>query len=409
MRKNHFLFVIIVFSILLLPQESQAYCSTKTTFQTWKRRSSSSSISSISSSAASNTESLPFCLQGAPQFEQWWDTVVTETPRKLEHASFDQDRLRGLRLIRGDSSSSAEKMDDLVVSVPRNLVLHSPLVTKNGNENEMKMDWDTDLAIQLLEEYAKGQEGDIHGYCSLLSRGVPYSPTKPPEPTAPHALRHWSSEQLERISSSKKLLDLHQTQVRNWNAKYDALPKFIQTKFTKENFAWAMEAVHSRSFRGDFGPLVSMGPLPVLLGGFVQIGAIGYGIKSLLESSPYNDTDWIVILCAILAVLPIFILNFAGGGDAVLLPMIDSANHFVDANSSIEYDPFKGRFGLKLGNKCYGKDGQIYISYGKNKSDAELLLNYGFLEGVTVDNSHGDQYEDEYRSKLALVFLQRNS
>lgn len=117
---------------------------------------------------------------------------------------------------------------------------------------------------------------------------------------------------------------------------------------------------------------------------------------------------------------------------AVLLPLIDSANHSESASDSrIEYDPLRRRFELWIGPDCLvreeeqeGDDGgdgdddysktQLYIRYGGNKSDREWLLNYGFLPGVGMSSSNRRKSgpalsDDEYRRTLAEAFLRRNS
>lgn len=74
--------------------------------------------------------------------------------------------------------------------------------------------------------------------------------------TAPDALRHWTEEQKSRLKESekgKKLLNLENEQSKNWRQKYDSLVAREKEQMTYENFQWAMEAVHSRAFRGDFG------------------------------------------------------------------------------------------------------------------------------------------------------------
>jgi len=89
--------------------------------------------------------------------------------------------------------------------------------------------------------------------------------------------------------------------------------------------------------------------------------------------------------------------------------LIDSANHSPQADSSIEYDPLQKCFDLKIGPKCLDMNSsppQLYISYG-NKGDAELLLNFGFLPGVNVENDASTR--EEQRKRLADAFLQRNT
>ena len=81
------------------------------------------------------------------------------------------------------------------------------------------------------------------------------------------------------------------------------------------------------------------------------------------------------------------------------------ANHLQEADSVIEYNPANNSFELSLGRKCLVKEGeraQACISYGIRK-DSELLLNYGFLRGVSMDRS-----TDDVRQRLALEYLKRN-
>jgi hypothetical protein len=95
---------------------------------------------------------------------------------------------------------------------------------------------------------------------------------------------------------------------------------------------------------------------------------------------------------------------------AVLLPLIDSANHLQEADSSIQYDPLSSKFSLSVGSKCLATEDnglqQLYISYGV-KSDSELLLNYGFLLGVSC-SSEGEDEKMALRKKLAQSFVARN-
>ena len=74
--------------------------------------------------------------------------------------------------------------------------------------------------------------------------------------TAPDSLRHWTDAQKSRLKASekgKKLLNSENEQATQWRKKYDSLSAWEKEKMTYENFQWAMEAVHSRAFRGDFG------------------------------------------------------------------------------------------------------------------------------------------------------------
>jgi len=122
------------------------------------------------------------------------------------------------------------------------------------------------------------------------------------------------------------------------------------------------------------------------------------------------------------ALLPTLVRNDDAATAAVLLPLIDSANHLEEADSRIDYDPVQQCFELSIGPACLvpEDDGsastprqtQLYVSYGKKK-DPELLLNYGFLPGVSTTTSpttttNGGGGGDDYRRRLAEAFLHRN-
>jgi hypothetical protein len=94
-------------------------------------------------------------------------------------------------------------------------------------------------------------------YCSLLTCGTNLYPTTTTYPsTAPDSLRHWTPGQksrLERSEKGRKLLKSETKQQEVWKQKFDSLGVTWRENMTYEDFQWAMEAVHSRAFRGDFG------------------------------------------------------------------------------------------------------------------------------------------------------------
>jgi hypothetical protein len=171
---------------------------------------------------------------------------------------------------------------------------------------------------------------------------------------------------------------------------------------TWEQFKWAMVAVHSRAFCGDFG-IGGGSSLPNV----VNIGAPA--VAALAGYAYYvrfhGQNDAVLLVLAALGTIPVVInLLRESPPVAVLLPLIDSANHMEEADSSIEYSPLTDSFDLNGGPGCLLKedDGtqQLYISYGK-KSDKELLLNYGFLKGTTYKVGED---ETERRKQLAEKF-----
>ena len=164
--------------------------------------------------------------------------------------------------------------------------------------------------------------------------------------------------------------------------------------FTFEQFQWAMEAVHSRAFKGNFS---GSDPLKELSKTLIPFAAAAFGLSYIRSSSsPYlfTNDDNITFLLLLVACSPV-ILNFIndniinGNGtksvDVVMLPFIDSANHKESVRSNIEFDPLKGAFTVTMeGSNCIERDEgknekrgkslkQFYISYGE-KRDTELLL-----------------------------------
>lgn len=158
------------------------------------------------------------------------------------------------------------------------------------------------------------------------------------------------------------------------------------------------------------------GPLRKIASLLLPLSALAFG---LVYASDPGMNQYFVPL-GIVAALPVALTVIAdqkGSKEAVMLPLIDSANHVQEADSIIEYDPSVDAFILSLGRKCLvkevdgdGERAQVCISYGIRK-DSELLLNYGFLRGVSMDglsNAEGDESRDEVRKRLADEFVSRN-
>ena len=182
-----------------------------------------------------------------------------------------------------------------------------------------------------------------------------------------------------------------------------ALTPSSRSSMTWEQFEWAMEAVHSRAFCGDFG----------VGGGSSLSNAVNIGVPAAAALAGYvyfaplhGQNDVVLFALAALGSIP-SVINLLRESPpvAVLLPLIDSANHLEEADSSIEYNPLTDSFDLNGGQNCLvvEEDGtqQLYISYGR-KSDKELLLNYGFLKGTTYNVGYN---ETERRKLLAEKFL----
>ncbi|VEU43584.1 unnamed protein product [Pseudo-nitzschia multistriata] len=333
-------------------------------------------------------------LQGVDKFESWFSNVPgSECNPYIKHTSFGT--LRGLGTQDKGIGSSSESW----MTIPRSIVLESDFSQK---------DWDAQLAQSLWKEVMKESSGgnsSISGYVSLLTKSWSSDqlPETPPF-TAPDALRHWTEEEKAVLSAhaeGQALVDLQKQQEKMWKDKFDRIK--TMSGMTWEQFEWAMEAVHSRAFCGDFG--IGGGssmPLPVAVGTPALAALAGYFYYVQL----HGQNDIILLALAAIGAIP-SVLNLVNSSPpvAVLLPLIDSANHREDADSSIEYSPLTDSFGLTGGSNCLvteddGKQ-QLYISYGK-KSDKELLLNYGFLNGVALNNEDNDSTR---RKTLAEQFV----
>lgn len=327
------------------------------------------SSASTSSGQESSNKSVPAEIQ---VFESWFSSIDGSwLDSGIRHGMIG--KLRGLLWNKNDGKI---ELATRVATIPRSVVLST---------DYSQGDWDSKLAVLLWKSVAEGGNSPYAGYCNLLMQGsMNVSPTS----TAPNALRRWSSDQklmLGETVSGKKLLQLEVDQTKAWRTKYNSINEDI----TWDQFQWAMEAVHSRAFCG----VQTLSILPSLAAPVVALGALLYAYNTL----PPSEIPLVAVMATAVSVIPTILQQRMKS--AVLLPLIDSANHLEAADSSIDFDPLKGSFELSIGPNCLVQENdgstQLYISYGpKNKE--ELLLNYGFLPGVPVDLS-----DNEYRRHLA--------
>jgi hypothetical protein len=100
---------------------------------------------------------------------------------------------------------------------------------------------------------------------------------------------------------------------------------------------------------------------------------------------------------------------------AAMLPLIDVANHQPGADSEIRFDPVADAFEWVVGPlRCVDESSrQLFVSYG-DKTDAELLLNYGFLPrddatgaAIPATVTRPEATDDAVREQLAATLRAR--
>lgn len=387
-------------------------------------------------------------MGGVESFDEWWRSFNKNNDANVQHASFINNcqLLRGLQYIGSTPFGDGEQRKAIqLLKIPRSKVLSTSF-----SDDKSRDDWDSNLAWSLLDECRKGASSSIHGYCSLLTKGQTQlflssatdqgSAPLVPEYTAPDALRHWTTEQKQHLLKTvrgRHLVELEEKQRLLWEKKYYNSDASRRAKASLPQFLWAMEVVHSRAFCGDFGGPSSSN---LILSIVVPLVATVIGYKALMDSyTTYtNDSnELIAMVCAAVAALVPIYYSQKSNKVAVLLPFIDSANHLQDADSSIEYDVLQDCIVLNAGPKCFVKSNtttftdstpaavtttatQLFINYGKNKKDEELLLNYGFINNNNNDDGKSLQsrlkmWEDStanrdfIRKNLAEAFTERNS
>jgi hypothetical protein len=374
--------------------------------------SSTSQLSSTTPTVETTETSDADAVAAISDFESWFAAYEKNFCNpSVAHTIFGVS-LRGLEWKTGAGAAMPDKEGAKaeICRVPASMVLQS---------NFQKSDWDAQLACQLWTECCAGKSSQLSGYCRLLlgptttlAAGDPC-----PESVSPNALRHWSPAQRELLASSttgQQLLDLEERQQMSWRKKFDQLNPASQAKFSWPQFLWCMEVVHSRAFRGQNFETSLGSMIPSLLAP-ILVAAAGWKYNFSVAEPSYT----VLGALAVAATLPILFSLILGTppSTAVLLPLIDSANHIETADSSIVYDPLRSCFQLQCGPKCFvSEDGdgsqpkktQLFVSYGP-KTDTELLLNYGFLPNVPCSEGNGEAVRDQQRRRLAEAFQARSS
>jgi hypothetical protein len=377
---------------------------------------------------------------GIRDFETWFAASVNH--KNDDGTAWVDDRIRHGRIgsLRGliwrekkntVAAAPPVKTRMVVATIPRSMVLSTDYSPSTKEDNNKNSDWDAKLAMLLWNAVKDdGKSSAISGYCRLLLQGSSSPDKTPLRSTAPHALRRWSAEQRNMLAGTtkgKKLLQLEADQTKAWRRKYSAAIMGDKSSVSSsssasapplswDQFQWAMEAVHSRAFCGVQTTSGNGGILPSLAGPVLAAAAIWYAYQTL-----YSSSDILLVTVTATAFSVMVPTLLGSRQSAVLLPLIDSANHWNGADSSIAFDPLKGSFELTIGPNCLvpeqtpnnddhsnddddeGPKTQLYINYGV-KSTEEFLLNYGFLPDVSPP-LHRDE-DDDYRRRLAERYQQ---
>jgi hypothetical protein len=419
----------------------------------WMVQSSSSSSSSSGSSNNNNIQQddevetpgpLSITVQNvapvilaAADFEEWmrsYSGACWLDPRVHQSTTLMGGCMRGLawQNDNDEDSRTVPLPNTLLARIPATMVLSAPQSSRT---------WDRDLAVQLWQALLRidtttaeekdapsAKRKDCQGYVRYLVQSTKHhehavasttassASVTVPASIAPHCVRHWTAEQqrqyLGTSAPGRDLLTALQQQDAIWRQHYNSLDARTQVTMSWEQFAWAMEAVHSRAFCGIQTSTDRNSAAKLLLPSLVAaILGIVYATTTAGQAS-----DTVLAILAVVTALASWTATATWTNSqsaAVLLPWIDSANHHSQADSTILYDPLTQSFELYIGPKCLvteeNQDSvngqsqrQVYINYG-SKTKTDWLLNFGFLP--TVPAAALLDGVDDYRRRLALALV----
>ena len=335
-------------------------------------------------------------LDSAQVFQDWFEAhPKTFRSPVLGYSEFCGG-LRGLSWLGNNPLDEKENKKEAVARIPRDITLQADFADRN---------WDVSLALQLCQELEKGPKSHWSGYFALL-----------PDQPAPNAIRHWTDNQRHRLDDTvgckagQKLVEASDRQLQRWRRAYEGLSSQTTTTSTTplslERFEWAMETVNSRAFCGLAS---TSGVLWRSVGAPLLASATAWSYVTTSTNTIHEPSMLVLSGLAMAAVFPTILQIIRPSPELVyMLPLLDLANHREEANSSIQWDPIRQHFSLFVGQQCLVTEDddqtQVYFNYG-SKSDAEWLLNFGFLPSVSGD----DVTSDDLRRRFAEEFVRRNS
>eukprot|EP00282_Hemiselmis_andersenii_P036810 CAMPEP_0169447746 /NCGR_PEP_ID=MMETSP1042-20121227/11678_1 /TAXON_ID=464988 /ORGANISM="Hemiselmis andersenii, Strain CCMP1180" /LENGTH=401 /DNA_ID=CAMNT_0009559311 /DNA_START=47 /DNA_END=1249 /DNA_ORIENTATION=- len=281
----------------------------------------------------------------------------------LELATFEGG-LRGMK-----ARKAVESGQDLI-AVPDDLAIRvigdtpsypsKTLVDMCSKDAWKVLPWYARLALLIVAEQrmvSGGEECKREEWVQALPKSLP-TPL------------HWSDDQLMAVGY-QGLINSVRAQRSKWRSLYDSVKRSASKPPSESEFYHACELARSRAFSGEY-----TAPLPkeqfFLLGLLIacseQFNLMPGG------TAFFGGALAVAALFAQSLVLP----RILGIQHYVVCPVIDMLNHDTAESSEVTYAPFQKSF-VVVASKAYGRDKQVYISYGSRSND-QLLQYYGFVE-----------------------------
>ncbi|WIA22825.1 hypothetical protein OEZ86_009775 [Tetradesmus obliquus] len=290
-------------------------------------------------------------------FLNWATSAGIQFP-KLKPATFSG--------VRGLAASSDIQVDDVIVSVPRGKALTLPPKQRCPCPEFVSAaywdasPWYVKLAVRLLHEQGKGQQGELREWLQQLPRRVD-SPV------------NWSQELVQQLRYSHLIHKVTEQQ-QEWSKLYDKFQEAAANKGSapsKQEFFRALSLVRSRTFSGPYvaSSLSDRGRLAALVGALVVVNtALGGDL-----SKGFGAAAAVFLFNVIYeVVLSNKLKQYA------MCPVIDLLNHSSYNTTEVSYDYPRDAFLVSAG-AAYVPGQQVFISYGSQNNDS-LMQMYGFAE-----------------------------
>lgn len=164
-------------------------------------------------------------------------------------------------------------------------------------------------------------------------------------------------------------------------AKFEKSARVLEAAgFDANRARWALATVRTRTFSGPAELTRPQDRLFIaLFVAWLAFGYVAFGLGTVEQAAQGAA-------CAMLGAI---VSDFAASSQFkdvcrhVLAPGFDLINHNSDSRAEVEYEYFRDCFTLRS-DRNYRPGEQLAVTYGP-KSNADLLLNYGFVE---ADNIH---------------------